>query len=389
MAWVERCRGALRRHALVLDGLLAAVIAVVTVAVPHPDAAPGAVLPLVASVAGAAACVALAGRRWRPRASFALVVVATAAAVSLAGAVPMWVIAAPVGLYTVAVHTDRRTTVRAFVLSTLALVVAVAVVSVDLRFFLDVATGLLGWSAVLAALGDAVRSRRAYLTATEERAERAERTREEEARRQVVEERLRIARELHDVVAHHVAVVSVQAGLAGHLVLKQPQAAQQALRQVQQASAAILDDLAGILSVLRQPDDHNQLAPPAPGLRQLDELVDSYVAAGLPVQLSTAGQPRKLNDSADLVAYRVVQEALTNAHKHGGPSARVAVTYTPGDVVLDVVNPLRSPRPERPGNGLGLTGMRERAAAVGGRLQVGDASDEFRVRLTLPASVAP
>lgn len=380
-------RGVLARHVIPVDCVLAAVIAVFTVTAPHPDALPGAVLPLSAKVAGALAALALAGRRWRPRTSFALVVVCTAGAFSLAGSVPIYIIAVPVGLYTVAVRTDRRTTVFALVLSTFALVVAVAVVSVDLRFFVDGATGLLGWSAVVATVGDAVRSRRVYLAATEERAVRAERTREEEARRQVVEERLRIARELHDVVAHHVAVVSVQAGLAGHLILKQPQAAQQALRQVQRASAAILDDLAGILGVLRQPGEQDQVAPPAPGLWQLDELVDSYVAAGLLVQLSTAGQPRELNDSAGLVAYRVVQEALTNAHKHGGPSVRVVVTYTRGDVVLDVVNLRRHPRPEQPGTGLGLTGMRERAVAVGGTLEVRDAADEFRVRLTLPAPV--
>ena len=278
MVWLERSRGVLRRHPLAVDWALAAAIALITVVAPHPDAAPGLLLSLSASVAGAAACLALGGRRSRPRASFALVVLATGTAIVLAGDVPVYIIAVPVGLYTVAVHTDRRTTVRALVCSALALVVAVAVMSPDrdVRFFLDSASGLLAWSAIAAAFGDAVRSRRAYLAATEERADRAERTREEEARRQVVEERLRIARELHDVVAHHVAVVSVQAGLAGHLLLKQPLAAQQALHQVQQASAAILDELAGILSVLtptRRPGPARSTRPRAGAARAAGRLL--------------------------------------------------------------------------------------------------------------------
>lgn len=391
MVQVERLRGVLRRHPLAVDSALAAAIGVVTMVAPNPDAIPGQQVPLAATVAAGAACLALVTRRLRPRASFMAVVLATAVAVVLAHGLPIWNFAEVVALYTVAVATDRRTTVRAFVLSALVLLAAVAVISrnEDVRFFLDGATGMITSGAIAAAFGDAVRSRRAYLAATVERADRAERTREEEARRQVVEERLRIARELHDVVAHHVAVVSVQAGLAAHLILKQPQAAQSALHQVQQASATILDELAGILSVLRHPDDQDQPGLPAPGLGELDELVRFYVDAGLPVQLSRAGQPRQLTGNTDLVAYRVLQEALTNAHKHGGPCARVAVTYTPADVVLDVVNPLRQPAAERFGTGNGLTGMRERAAAVGGDLQVrSDEAGEFRVRLTLPTPVA-
>lgn len=387
MVSMGRLRSVTGRHPLAVDGALAAVIGLVTVLAPHPDALSGQQVPLAATVAAGAACLPLITRRLRPRASFAAVVAATAAAVVLAGGLPVYTVAVVVALYTVAVATDRRTTVHAFALSALVLVAAVGLVSAGQapRFFLDTASGLLTSSAIAAAVGDAVRSRRAYLTATEERADRAERTQEEEARRQVVEERLRIARELHDVVAHHVAVVSVQAGLAGHLILRQPQAAQQALHQVQQASSAILDELAGILNVLRQPDDQDQPGPPAPGLAELEELVDSYVRAGLPVHLSRAGQPRQLSGNADLVAYRVVQEALTNAHKHGGSSARVAITYTPSDIVLDVVNPLNGPQPQHRGTGHGLTGMRERAAAVGGHLQVrADAPDEFRVRLSLP-----
>lgn len=169
---------------------------------------------------------------------------------------------------------------------------------------------------------------------------------------------------------NNVAVVSVQAGLADHLFVKEPEAARQALHQVQKASGAILDELAGILSVLRDPDEESADSSPAPGLNLLTELVDSYTEAGLPVEISRSGQPRDLSPSADLVAYRVVQESLTNAHKHGGSRAQVVVAYTADGVVLDVVNPLRSPVPSPSPGGYGIQGMRERAAAVGGNLRV-------------------
>lgn len=217
------------------------MIGVITVFVRHPDAVPGSVTPFLAMVAGGVTCVALAGRRLWPRATGAVVIVGTGATVVVAHGAPVFTIAMVLALYTIAVRTDRRTTVHAFVAATAVFLASVAVVSAgrDARFVVDAVSGLLAWTAIAAAFGDVVRSRRAYLSATEERAERAERTREEEARRRVVEERLRIAQELHDVVAHNVAVVSVQAGLADHLFLKQPDAARQALHQVQRASATI------------------------------------------------------------------------------------------------------------------------------------------------------
>ncbi len=390
MGWTATLRSTLKRHVWILDSLLAVAIAIVTLVVRQPDAGRGPATPLAAVIVGSATSLLLAGRRLRPLATAALVILGTGVAVVLARGTPVFAVALVVMLYTVAVRTDRRTTVHAFVAAVVTMLVAILLVPVELNLWsvLDAGFSLLGWSAVAAAVGDAVRSRRAYLTATEERAERAERTREEEARRQVVEERLRIAQELHDVVAHNVAVVSVQAGLADHLFCKQPEAAREALHQVQRASATILDELAGILDVLRHPDDQNSTVAPAPGLSQLDDLVDSYAGAGLPVQVSRSGEPRELAPHTDLVAYRVVQESLTNAHKHGGLSAKVVLAYTPQGVVLDVVNPLPTPTPTTSGTGHGITGMRERASAVGGDLRVDtDAAGEFRVHLALPAPV--
>ena len=388
MTSVERLRGVLRAHPFLVDVVIAAGVGVVTLLVPHPDAEPGQLLPPAAMVPAGVACLVLVARRRRPRTTFAMSVLGTGATIALAQGHPIFTFAEAIAIYTVAVRSDRRTTAAAFGLS--ALVLTVVILSTpagqQARSLLAAVTGLLAINAIAAALGDAVRSQRASVAAVKERAVRAEHSREEEARRQVVEERLRIARELHDVVAHHVAVVSVQAGLAEHLVLTKPHAAQQALHHVRSASAAILDELSGILTVLRQPDEPGSGRTPAPGLGRLDDLLGSYVDAGLSVRSSVSGQPRDLSGSMDLVAYRVVQEALTNAHKHGADAARVAVTYTPQAVVLDIANPVCRPVTIPHRDGHGLTGMRERAAAVGGDLQVGsDAPGEFRVTLTLPA----
>jgi signal transduction histidine kinase len=238
-----------------------------------------------------------------------------------------------------------------------------------------------------AAVGDAVRSRRANIAAIEERAVRAERTREEEARRRVAEERLHIARELHDVVAHHIAVINVQAGVASHLITAQPEAAAEALGHVRRSSRAVLDELSGLLGVLRRPEESDTPTEPAPGKAQLDQLVGAFRASGLDLKSTLTGEVQELPATVDLVAYRVVQEALTNAHRHGTDTARLSVVYTPSEIILEITNALGS-QPHTGGSGLGLVGMRERAGAVGGAIQAGVGSDErFRVLVTLPLQI--
>jgi len=235
-----------------------------------------------------------------------------------------------------------------------------------------------------AAVGEAVRGRRAALAAVEERAVRAERTREEEARRRVAEERLHIARELHDVVAHHIAVINVQAGVAGHLITSQPEAAAEALGHVRRSSRAVLDELSGLLGVLRRPEESDTPTEPAPGMAQLDDLVESFRASGLDLRSTLTGEVHDLPATVDLVAYRVVQEALTNAHRHGTSTARLSVAYTPSEIILEVTNAVAA-QPHAGGSGLGLVGMRERAGAVGGTIKAGIEADErFHVRATLP-----
>jgi signal transduction histidine kinase len=252
--------------------------------------------------------------------------------------------------------------------------------------------------------GESVRARRAYVAELRDRAERAERTRDEEARRRVDEERLRIARELHDVVSHTIGVISVQAGVAAHLLHRRPDKAADSLAAIRQASDEALGELHAMLGVLRDRDGDGGGAPlaPAPGLAELDALVAQAAGTGLEVKVSLEGEPRRLPPAVDLAAYRVVQESLTNVVRHAGASrADVTVTHHDGGVEVEVVDDgngngvesasgRRSTGSDRQGrsgsgSGQGIPGMRERAAALGGTLEAGPrAEGGFRVRATLP-----
>ncbi|MCM0678910.1 sensor histidine kinase [Micromonospora phytophila] len=296
---------------------------------------------------------------------------------------------------------DRRTATLAAALSALAVGVA-AVATLGVAWIDPAVVVLLLWFGVAVAVGDAVRSRRAYVAVLEERARRAEQTREEEARRRVAEERLRIARELHDVVAHHIALINVQAGVAGHLLRGQPDAAEEALGHVRAASRTVLAELSTVLGVLRRDEETDAPTEPAPSLNRLDALVEGF-ATGQPVHWTLAGQPRPLPTAVDVAAYRIIQESLTNAHKHA-PGAAVAVRlrYDPEGVTIEVrddgagaiamdrpaeaVRPEPPTGPQPPGTGLGLLGMRERAESVGGTFSAGPRpSGGFAVRAELPA----
>lgn len=250
--------------------------------------------------------------------------------------------------------------------------------------------------ALAAVVGLVVAARRAELASARDRAARAEATREAEASRAVAEERLRIARELHDVLAHQVAVVGVQSGVAETLLVDEPDAAREALAHVRTASADALRELATLLDLLRRGDEKApERAAPAPSLARLDALLDAVRATGLRVEARVDGEPRPLVPVVDLAAYRVVQEALTNAHKHGTGSARLTLAWTPAGLGVEAVNPVAggagsfaagSGAPATGGHG--LLGMRERVAAVGGTLDVGPRRGEFVVRAELPAPPA-
>ena len=189
-------------------------------------------------------------------------------------------------------------------------------------------------------------------------------------------------------MAHSIAVISVQAGVAAYLLPDQPARAQDALAHVRGAAATVLDELGGLLDVLRSDDEQSAATTPAPGLDRLEDLVASFAPSGLQVRWSVTGQPQPLTSSVDLVAYRVVQEALTNAAKHGTGSAALTVRYGEGSLELEIENAVtRAESGVRTGHG--LLGMQERARAVGGSVLVApQVNARFRVTIVLPLSVA-
>jgi len=252
--------------------------------------------------------------------------------------------------------------------------------------------------ALAIALADATRNRRAYVAAIEERARRAEASREQDALRRIADERLRIARDLHDVLAHHIAVINVQAGVAGHLMDQRPEQARAALDHVRAAARSVLSEMQAVLTVLRDPGEGADPAEPAPGLGHLNGLLEGFRTLGLSVDLVVSGVPETVPAAADLVAYRVIQESLTNVRKHAGrAAAEVRLEHRPSALVISVTNsgggvPARHPAGAPAGvqtapanGGFGLIGMRERVHSVGGDLRTTPTADGgFLVTATLP-----
>ena len=250
---------------------------------------------------------------------------------------------------------------------------------------------ILLWAALAVTTGSASRSHRAYVAEVEKRARRAEQAREDEANRRVAEERLRIARELHDAVGHHVALINVQAGaLACLLDDENLIQARESVAHIQRASEEALEELRLTVGLLREPGAPEPSEPtePVPGLDQLEELICSFAGAGLEVTHQVTGQVRPLPEAVELTAYRVIQESLTNTRKHAGcATAVVRLGYTPGALSLAVEDEgklVTSSSRHTPG-GHGIVGMRERVAALGGRLSAGPRPDGgYRVFAELP-----
>ena len=293
-------------------------------------------------------------------------------------------VASAVALFTLATLTDRRTAWSAGAVAVVFLTLSSAPWQPDHFFDLHNAVPL-NYVVIAVALGDAVRSRRTLLLQVEERALLAERTRDQEAQRRVQEERIRIARELHDVVAHHITLVNAQAGVAHHLLQSHPEQAYQALADIKETSRTALDELRATVGLLRQDDDPPVSLQPAPRFEFLDDLLASFRTTGFEIRLTRHGATRPLTGTADLAAYRIVQEALTNASKHGTHAvAEVELTYTDAALQVAVRNPARAGR-RGPGTGHGLIGMRERADAAGGTFSAGlTAEQTFTVQATLP-----
>ena len=274
-----------------------------------------------------------------------------------------------------------------------ALAVGVPVKTVLLIASLITHPGITGfvvllWAALAVTTGSAARSHRAYVAEVEERARRAEQAREDEANRRVVQERLRIARELHDAVGHHVALINVQAcALACLLDDEDLIRARESVAHIQEASEEALEDLRMTVGLLRG-SGALEPAEPVPGLDRLEELICSFAGAGLRVTSEVTGQARSLPEAVELTAYRLIQESLTNTRKHAScDTAVVRLGYAPGTLSLAVEDDGNAvdQGSRRMAEGHGIVGMRERVAALGGRLSAGPRPEGgYRVFAELP-----
>jgi signal transduction histidine kinase len=299
---------------------------------------------------------------------------------------PGW-LALFVALYTLTAYGDGRR----------SLVIAGAGITVLATFWLIAGADVepreaIGWvffrigaSVMSAALGESVRSRRFIAAEAEERAERAERTREEEARSRVDAERLRIAREVHDTVAHAIAIINVQAGVTAHVLDKRPERAREALEVIEQTSSRALREMRAILGVLRGPDEGRV---PHPDLSQLEDLTAQARDAGIEVEVEVeSSSPTPLPSAVGSAAYRILQEAITNVIRHVGPTrVTVALDYGIDALQIRVTDQGHRGVPgSAASSGRGIAGMRERCQLLGGDLTAGSLPDGgFEVRARLP-----
>ncbi|MGH8899586.1 MAG: sensor histidine kinase [Egibacteraceae bacterium] len=315
---------------------------------------------------------------------------------------PLWILAATVGadvvatfglglgfvragadiaLYTVAAHCERRTAIRAGLAAGLSLAVAIlfaesfqpgpTVRVLLLRLPLDAAAWAFG----------------AYVGELRATSTRLQRERESEMRRALAEEQARIARELHDVIAHNVSVMVVQAAAARDVFDLDPARAQGALGAIEATGRRAMVEIRRLLGAVQPDDGEPAVLAPQPGLSQLDTLIRQVRAAGLPVELVIHGEPFELPSGVDLSAYRIVQEALTNTLKHAhASSASIAVRYREGEFALEVRdNGVGAATKSNGGQGRGIIGMRERVALFGGSLEAGPKADRgFEVRARFP-----
>jgi signal transduction histidine kinase len=242
----------------------------------------------------------------------------------------------------------------------------------------------IGWFVAAAVFGEMARARSAYLEQVEQRAADAERTREETALRRAADERLRIARELHDSLTHSISVIKVQAGVAVHLARKRGEDAPEALLAIQEASTDAMRELRATLEVLRTEEASGKSN--GSGLDRLDELVARARSTGLDVSVDVDGQRSDIPADVDRAAYRIVQEALTNITRHAGPAtASVRIHYGEEGLLVQVDDDGQATPGNDPAPGGGLRGMRERALALGGALAAGPRPEGgFRVRAELP-----
>jgi signal transduction histidine kinase len=330
------------------------------------------------------ACAPLAVRRRYPVTVLAVVTLATAIYQATFNPPSVLMFAPLLAVYTVGAHRDRTTLLVSALATAIALIGSQLIGSGAENFWPTlVSTGAL--VAVAGAFGDATRVQRAYVAAVEQRAAEAERTREEEAHRRVDEERLRIARELHDVVAHSLSIIAVQSGAAAHVIDSDPAQARRSLDAIRLTSKEALDELRSMLGVLRAEGDADAPLAPVPGLARIEDLAAPVRAAGYEVRVVTQGSLIDVPTLVDASAYRVVQEALTNVVRHAGPaSVDVTVSRDTESLSVSVEDDGAGPSGELSA-GHGLAGMRERVTALGGTFSAGPRSGGgFAVRASIP-----
>jgi signal transduction histidine kinase len=282
----------------------------------------------------------------------------------------------------VGAYTERTQAIAAAAIGFASIAV---VARVDERLGLEEAISGILLGGTVSVIAYALRRRSGRAAELEERAATLEREREEAERAAVEEERRRIARELHDVIAHSITLMTVQAGAARLLLAQDPGRAREPVLSVEETGRHALAELRRLLGVIRADDGEAALAP-QPGLARLDDLVGQARRAGLPVELAVAGEPRPLPPGIDLTAYRIVQEALTNTRRHAGPAhAHVSVRYGSQALDLEVTDDGRTATAAGDGAGHGLVGMRERVALYDGTFAAGPRPEGgYAVRVRLP-----
>ena len=367
----------LQRHPRLIDWalFLAALATSVGAAVQDRQPAVGVPLSIVA-------CLPLLVRRRNP--VVALAVATTVSIVQVAAIGLFAPLPTGIALFTVADQLERRDSLLAGI-GTLIAITPPLWAHAGWTHVPHLVGPLLG-CAVAWLVGDSIGTRRRYIRALEERAERLERERAAEAARAVAEEQARIARELHDVVAHTISVIVVQAAAARDVFASRPERAREALQAIERSGRGALQELRNLLGSVR--GDEVSFAPP-PRLADLDQLVEELRNSGLPVRLTIEGQPAALPEAVDRSAYRVVQEALTNTLKHAQASKATVALRWQDDVLEVEISDDGVGAATTNGTGHGIVGMRERLSLLGGSLVAGPAiGGGFRVLARFPRASA-
>jgi signal transduction histidine kinase len=358
------------------DGALSIVmmtLSIISIVTRHPGDPKSGFWAYVIVIVGNGA---LTWRRTNPLAAMVVAVGAAVALSSLGWGDAGLPFTAMIAFYSAAAHARRRTRLIAFLLLGVGFVILLLSNKSDFHQVDLFENGLV--FAILWIIGEGLRTRRERLAEVEERAARLERERDADARQAVSSERLRIAQELHDVVAHAMSVIAVQSGMGAHVIDTQPDEAKKALQAIETTSRSALDELRRMLGVLREEGDSGGALAPAPSAGDVATLIDTVRATGLPVDLRWEGMTADVMppDSVLLNRYRILQEALTNVLKHAGTaSVIIEIVEHVGETTIEVVDDGRGlavvPKPAGSPPGHGLVGMRERVALFGGSLEAG------------------